>query len=121
MKLKDGLILREVAGQYVIVPTGKRVGEIPGVFYMNGSGALLWREMKDRDVTEEGLAACLIEHFPTLGKEQARKDAKAFADLLRQKNLLEQGSRAGVAHIRVPMEDNRQIADWDAIRGKREV
>lgn len=28
MKLKDQLILREVAGQYVIVPTGKRVREV---------------------------------------------------------------------------------------------
>ena len=28
MKLKDGLILREVAGQYVIVPTGKRVKDV---------------------------------------------------------------------------------------------
>ena len=31
MKLKDGLILREVAGQYVIVPTGKRVQEVLGI------------------------------------------------------------------------------------------
>ena len=30
MKLKDGLILREVAGQYVIVPTGKRVKDVTG-------------------------------------------------------------------------------------------
>ena len=29
--MKDGLILREVAGQYVIVPTGKRVKEITGI------------------------------------------------------------------------------------------
>ena len=31
MKLKDGLILREVAGQYVIVPTGKMVQEVRGI------------------------------------------------------------------------------------------
>ena len=31
MKLKDQLILREVAGQYVIIPTGERVREVdPG-------------------------------------------------------------------------------------------
>ena len=28
MRIKDNLILREVAGQYVIVPIGKRVNEI---------------------------------------------------------------------------------------------
>ena len=31
MKLKDQLILREVAGQYVIVPTGKRVTEVTSI------------------------------------------------------------------------------------------
>ena len=35
MKLKDQLILREVAGQYVIVPTGKRVTEVTSIVYIS--------------------------------------------------------------------------------------
>ena len=31
MRLKDGLILREVAGQFVIVPTGRRVKEVTSI------------------------------------------------------------------------------------------
>ena len=47
MKLKDGLILREVAGQYVIVPTGKRVQEVTNIVYISSSAAYLWDYMKD--------------------------------------------------------------------------
>lgn len=35
MKLKDGLILREVAGQFVVVPTGKRVQEVTSIVYIH--------------------------------------------------------------------------------------
>ena len=34
MKLKDGLILREVAGQFVVVPTGKRVQEVTSIIHL---------------------------------------------------------------------------------------
>ena len=46
MRLKDGLILREVAGQYVIVPTGKRVQEVTNIVYISASAAYLWDYMK---------------------------------------------------------------------------
>lgn len=49
MKLKDGLILREVAGQYVIVPTGKRVQEVIGINYITKPAAYLWDYMKDHE------------------------------------------------------------------------
>ncbi len=39
MRLKDGLILREVAGQYVIVPTGKRVQEVTWHHYITKPAA----------------------------------------------------------------------------------
>ena len=39
MRLKDGLILREVAGQFVIVPTGKRVREVTNTVYISSSAA----------------------------------------------------------------------------------
>lgn len=47
MRLKDGLILREVAGQYVIVPTGKRVREVTNIVYISASAAYLWDYMND--------------------------------------------------------------------------
>ena len=42
MKLRDGLVLREVAGQYVIVPTGAAVREVTDIVYISASAAYLW-------------------------------------------------------------------------------
>ena len=42
MKLKDGLVLKEVAGHYIIVPTGNRVNEILSVVNISSSEAHLW-------------------------------------------------------------------------------
>ena len=49
MKLKDGLVLQEVAGQYIIVPTGKRVQDVPGIVYISSPEANLWEYMKDHE------------------------------------------------------------------------
>lgn len=48
MRLKDGLILREVAGQFVIVPTGRRVKEVTSIVYISSSAAYLWDYMMMR-------------------------------------------------------------------------
>ena len=42
MKLRDGLVLREVAGQYVIVPTGAAVREVTDIVYISASAADGW-------------------------------------------------------------------------------
>ena len=39
LKLKSDLILREVAGQHVIVPVGKRVQEVTSIVYISSSAA----------------------------------------------------------------------------------
>ena len=62
MKLKDQLILREVAGQYVIVPTGKRVREVTSIVYISSSAAYLWDYMKDQAVTKEELEDRILDH-----------------------------------------------------------
>lgn len=104
MRLKDGLILREVAGQYVIVPTGKRVQEIRSVLYMNASGAYLWEQMKNREFEVQELADMLLKRFPDAGRETAEKDVQAFVDMLKKRNLLEDSGQGGTAYIRVPVK-----------------
>ena len=99
MRLKDGLIVREVAGQFVIVPTGKRVQEIHGVLYMNRQGRMLWSYMADREFTEEDLTDYLQKSFPEVSRERAEQDAKAFVTALSRENLLEKSGGSGRAQI----------------------
>ena len=102
MKLKDQLILREVAGQYVIVPTGKRVREVTSVVYISSSAAYLWDYMKDHEFTREDLVQRIMEHYTGVTEEQARADIDKFLKILADNNILDDGVARGRTFVRIP-------------------
>ena len=102
MKLKDGLILREVAGQYVVVPTGKRVQEVTSIVYISSSGAYLWDYMKDHEFEKEDLVAKIMEHYSGVTEEQAAADIEKFLKTLADNNILEDGITRGRVFVRMP-------------------
>ena len=102
MKLKDGLILREVAGQYVVVPTGKRVQEVTSIVYISSSGAYLWDYMKDHEFEKEDLVAKIMEHYSGVTEEQAAADIEKFLKTLADNNILDDGISRGRVFVRIP-------------------
>lgn len=101
MKLKDGLLLRQVAGQYVIVPTGERVREVTGVHYLTPGAAWLWGQMEGKDFQPEELVELAQAHFTGVTKEQLEGDISAFLKTLGDANVLEDGKVRGSAYIRL--------------------
>lgn len=95
MKLKDQLILREVAGQYVIVPTGKRVKEVTNIVYISASAAYLWDYMKDHEFEKEDLVQRIMEHYDGVTREKAAEDIDKFLQLLSNNCILEDGNVKG--------------------------
>ena len=91
MKLKDGLILREVAGQYVIVPTGKRVQEVTNIVYISSSAAYLWEYMKDHEFEKEDLVKRIMEHYTGVTEEKAAEDVEKFLKILADNNIMDDG------------------------------
>ena len=104
MKLKDQLILREVAGQYVIVPTGKRVREVTSIVYISSSAAYLWDYMKDHEFTREDLVQRIIEHYTGVTEEKAGADIDKFLKTLSDNNILDDGVARGHTLARLPKE-----------------
>lgn len=104
MKLKDGLILREVAGQYVIVPTGKRVKEITGIVYISSSAAYLWDYMKDHEFEREDLADLIMKEYDGVTREKALADIDHFLEVLTKNNIIDDGIARGRVLVRVPKE-----------------
>lgn len=102
LKLKDGLILREVAGQYVVVPTGKRVQEVTSIVYISSSGAYLWDYMKDHEFEKEDLVAKIMEHYSGVTEEQAAADIEKFLKTLADNNILDDGITRGRVFVRMP-------------------
>lgn len=102
MKLKDQLILREVAGQYVIVPTGQRVREVTSIVYISASAAYLWDYMKEHDFTKEELVDRILERYIGVTKEKAAADIDRFLKTLADNNILDDGVARGNAFVRLP-------------------
>ena len=87
MKIKEGFMLREIAGQAIVVPLGSRVVEISGIISLSESGALLWRELVNGADTES-LVECLLREYD-VDEETARNDVKEFIDSVKEKDLLD--------------------------------
>ena len=107
MKLKDGLILREVAGQYVIVPTGKRVREVPDVIYMTKPAAYLWDYMQNHEFEKEDLIRLTLERYADATREQVSRDLDEFLKGLAEKGILEiEGQIYGSFRVCLPKKKN---------------
>lgn len=86
MKIKDGFILREVAGSYIVVAVGDAVKTFNGVITLNETSAFLWNVLI-KGATEEELVNALLGEYE-VEKETAEKGVKAFINRLTEAKLI---------------------------------
>ena len=86
MKIKDGFILREVAGSYIVVAVGSAVKTFNGVINLNQTGAFLW-ELLQKGAEKEDLVKALLEEYE-VDEQTASKDVDLFIERLEQANLI---------------------------------
>lgn len=87
MKIKDGFILREVAGNFIVVAVGSTAKSFNGMINLNETGAFLWKKMQDGS-DAEGLKNALLEEYE-IDENTAEKHAKAFIDKLVKAGLVD--------------------------------
>ena len=63
MKLKDGFLLREVAGQTVVLPVGGDL-DMDMMITLNETGAFLWEKLQS-ETDEAGLVAAVLAEYDT--------------------------------------------------------
>ena len=83
MKIKEGYLLREVAGSNIVVPIGEGELNFSGVITLNDVGAFFWRNLEKGCTKEELLAEYEID------KETASSDIDEFVGKLKEAGLLE--------------------------------
>ena len=86
MKIKDGFILREVAGSFVVVAVGEAVKEFNGIVNLNETGAFLWK-MLEKGATKEQLIKALLDEYD-VDETTAEKDVAAFIEKLQEAKLV---------------------------------
>ncbi len=86
MKIKDGFILKSIAGTNIVVPTGSNTVSFGSVITLNESGVFLWERLSN-DVTEEDLVTALLSEY-SVDKATAKRDVKEFIEKLSKAELL---------------------------------
>lgn len=88
MRIKNNLVLREIVGQYIIVPVMEMAKEMHSMLYVSSSAAFLWENMQGKDFEIDGLTDLLMGKYKNVTREKAREDTAAFVEKLRQSGLL---------------------------------
>ena len=65
MKIKDGFMLRNGGGRYVVVAVGKAAEEFNGLITLNESGAYLWGQLAEGCTYDDLLNGMLKEYDVT--------------------------------------------------------
>lgn len=86
MKLKEGFILRQLAGQNVVIPSGAGM-DLNLMITLNDAGKLLW-EMLDKGAEEADLVAGLLKEY-NVDEETAAKHVAQFVRKMRDNGFLE--------------------------------
>jgi len=88
MKLKDGFLLRELAGSYVVVPVGQAAVDLRGMITLNETGAFLWKQLQTSQTTQSLCEAMTAVYDVTA--EKADEDIARFVRMLTDHGLLEE-------------------------------
>lgn len=87
MKIKKDFVLREVVGEYVVIPVKDAAVNFNGMISLNESAKILWESLSE-EKSEEDLVKTLCDEYK-ISKEEATNDVKEFIKILKENNFLE--------------------------------
>lgn len=94
MRVKDNLVLREIAGQYMLVPVMERVKDVTSMVYISSSAAYLWKNMGGREFTLDELVDLIMAKYKNVTREKAQSDIITFLQILAKNNILDMSDEA---------------------------
>ena len=86
MKIKDGFLLRQVAGQTVVLPIGGDM-DLNLMITLNDTGAFLWEKLQE-ETDEAALVAALLAEYD-VDEATAKQAVTAFLAKLNENGFLE--------------------------------
>ena len=87
MKIREGFLIRNVAGHNVVVPIGQATLDFNGMMILNETGAFIFSKMLD-GTTKEQLIEDLISEYE-VERKIAQKDVDDFIKKVEGEGLLE--------------------------------
>ena len=87
MIIKKEFVLREIAGEFVLVPIGRTGAEFKGLFPMTETGAFIWNLLPEADNEEYIIEKFLLEY--DVDRETVTADVNDFLSNLRQFGIID--------------------------------
>ena len=63
MKIKDGFVLREMCGEYIVAAEGLQHINFNKLISLNSTAAFLWKALEDKEFTTKQMAELLVEEY----------------------------------------------------------
>ena len=86
MRLNSDYVLREIAGDFVLVPTGEAVAKFNGLFGVSEVGARIL-ELLPECPDEAAVVSRIVDEYD-IDEETAKKDVSEFIADLREKEII---------------------------------
>lgn len=87
MKISKEFVLKEIAGNYVVLPFGENAVSFKAMITLNYTGAFLWKQLEVEKNKDELLAAMLEEY--DIDTKIAEQDMAEFIESLKVNGILE--------------------------------
>ena len=88
MKAKSGFVLRNVVGEYILIPTGDNIGKFNGTIAMNGVAALVWEKLQS-PVSRDDLLAAILDKY-SIWEEVVAADLDQLLKKLKDYGVIEE-------------------------------
>ena len=86
MRVSSELLMREIAGEHLLVPVGATALKIHGMITLSESGVLLWSILQNTCTKQDLVEAILREY--DVDEKTAQQDVDAFLEKLNDLGLL---------------------------------
>lgn len=63
MKIKDGFVLREMCGEYIVAAEGLQNINFNKLISLNSTAAFLWKALENKEFTVEDMAQLLVDEY----------------------------------------------------------
>ena len=87
MKIKEGYLLREIAGNTIVVPVGEACLDFNGMINLNESGAFLWKILEN-GADAKTLLNELVSNYD-VSEQQAKNDIENIINELYSAGVLD--------------------------------
>ena len=63
MKIKNGFVLREMCGEYIVAAEGLQNINFNKLISLNSTAAFLWKALENKEFTVEDMAQLLVDEY----------------------------------------------------------